>query len=739
MPLLGNIEVDLTEEEVEKVRKILGREPNPVEAGMIDVMWSEHCSYKSSRPVLRILPKEGRRVVVGPGYDAGVVDVGGGYVAVFKIESHNHPSAIDPYNGAATGIGGIIRDILCMGARPIALLDPLRFGSLRSPHSRWLLKYVVKGIGDYGNCTGIPTVAGEVEFDESFERNCLVNVACVGLARRGELVLARADKPGDLVVLVGGATGRDGIHGVTFASRTLTGKSEEERPAVQVGDPFTKKLIIEATLEAVRTGAVHGLKDLGGGGLTCASSEMSYKGGKGMELEISNVHLREPDLTPFEIMLSESQERMLFIVDPKGLDKVAAVMDKYGLPWRVIGKVIEKEEIIVKFRGEVVARLPTKILADPPVIYREAGRPRYLDELLNIEVPPMPKDLSATLMKLLSSENIASKEWIYQQYDHEVGVRSVLKCGEGDAAVMRILGEDRGIALSSDCNSRHCYLDPYGGGAGAVAEACRNIASVGAEPIAIVDCLNFGNPEKPEVFWQFKEVVRGIADMCNALNVPCVGGNVSFYNEDEVTGRAVKPSPVVVALGVIEPLSRMVTMPFKRQGDEILMIGETLREMGGTEYYYVIHGVEGGKPPSVNFEREKRSLRFILEAARKGLLKAAHDCSKGGLAVALALMSVKSGFGVEAELSCVAAEDMRLDELLFSETHSRFIISADSSHLEDIFQIARKLEVPLSRIGVVCEDGMFTLKFRGEPVISCGVEDMTSAWRSTLPNAMRGG
>ena len=421
------------------------------------------------------------------------------------------------------------------------------------------------------------------------------------------------------------------------------------------------------------------------------------------------------------------------------MDKVAAVMDKYGLPWRVIGKVIEKEEIIVKFRGEVVARLPTKILADPPVIYREAGRPRYLDELLNIEVPPMPKDLSATLMKLLSSENIASKEWIYQQYDHEVGVRSVLKCGEGDAAVMRILGEDRGIALSSDCNSRHCYLDPYGGGAGAVAEACRNIASVGAEPIAIVDCLNFGNPEKPEVFWQFKEVVRGIADMCNALNVPCVGGNVSFYNEDEVTGRAVKPSPVVVALGVIEPLSRMVTMPFKRQGDEILMIGETLREMGGTEYYYVIHGVEGGKPPSVNFEREKRSLRFILEAARKGLLKAAHDCSKGGLAIALAKMAIKGGIGVKVDLERVPTSNVkRLDELLFSESYARIVLEVPANRVRNLLRLAAKHGASAARIGEVTGDS-FTLQYKGKPVISCELPTLSEVWNKPIPEAMEGG
>lgn len=736
MPLLSGVEVNLTEEEVRSVKEILGRDPNAVEAGMIDVMWSEHCSYKSSKAVLKQLPREGERVVVGPGYDAGVVDIGDGYVAVFKIESHNHPSALDPYNGAATGIGGIVRDVLCMGARPIALLDPLRFGSLKSPHSRWLLRYVVKGIGDYGNCIGVPTVAGEIEFDESFERNCLVNVVCVGIARRDELVLARADRPGDLVLLVGGATGRDGIHGVTFASKSLTEESEEDRPAVQVGDPFTKKLLIEATLEAVRTGLVHGLKDLGGGGLTCASSEMSYKGRRGMEIDISKVHLREAGMTPFEIMLSESQERMLFIVDPTGIDKITSIMDKYGLQWSIIGKVIEEEEVIVKADGEVVARLPTRILADPPIINREAKRPSYLDELLMVEPPPMPSDLSSTLLKLLSSENIASKEWVYRQYDHEVGIRSVVKCGEGDAAVLRILGEDKGIAVTSDCNSKHCYLSPYDGGAGAVAEACRNIVSVGAEPVAIVDGLNFGNPEKPEIFWQFKEAVRGIADMCRALNIPCVGGNVSFYNEDEVMGRAVKPSPIVVALGVVEPLSKVVTMPFKEAGDEILIVGRTFREMGGSEYYYAIHGIEGGKPPAVRFELEKKALKFVLEAAKRGLLKAAHDCSKGGVAIALALMSIKSGLGADIDATAISAEEMRLDELLFSESHSRFIISTSSEMVEECFKLAREHQVTLSRIGRVEDDGRFLLKFKGEKVLLCEVDDMIEAWGKSFPKLM---
>ncbi|MFB0563189.1 MAG: phosphoribosylformylglycinamidine synthase subunit PurL [Candidatus Lokiarchaeia archaeon] len=736
MTIDDGVQVDLKPEELKKAEKMLGRKPNAVEAGMIDVMWSEHCSYKSSRPVLKLLPQKGPRVVCGPGNDAGAVDIGEGYVAVFKIESHNHPSAIEPYNGAATGIGGIIRDVLCMGARPIALLDPLRFGSIKSPHSRWLFKYVVKGIADYGNCVGIPTVGGEVEFDESFESNCLVNVACVGIAKKDEIVLAEAKYLGDVVILAGGSTGRDGIHGVTFASRTLTEESEEDRPAVQVGDPFTKKLIIDSTLEILKTGFVHGLKDLGGGGLTCGSSEMASKGDTGIDIELSKIHLREKGLLPFEIMLSESQERMLFIVDPGGVETVTGILDKYGLSWSIMGTVTESKNINVFLNGKLVAKVPAKLLAESPTIERKAGKPSYIDKLRTVEKPQMPEDLSETLIQLMASENIASKEWVYRQYDHEVGDRSVVKCGEGDAAVLRILGEDKGIAVSSDCNSKHCYLDPYNGGAGAVAEACRNVVAVGARPVAIVDCLNFGNPEKAGVFWQFQETVRGMSDMCKIMQTPCVGGNVSFYNEDEVTKKAVKPSPAVVALGVIDTLKNVITLTFKNVNDCIVLLGKTFPEMGGSEYYYSIHRIEGGVAPKVDMQREKNTIDFVLLAMQKNYINAAHDCSRGGIGVALSLMSAKSKYGIEVDLSKSNTENLRLDELLFSESHSRFIVTTPKSNVNDLLELAKSKGVPAYNIGSVNSSPRVVFRYEDSEIVKCNLKDIRQAWESTIPSFM---
>lgn len=736
MTIVDGVQVDLKPEELKKAEKMLGRKPNAVEAGMIDVMWSEHCSYKSSRPVLKLLPQKGPRVICGPGNDAGAVDIGDDYVAVFKIESHNHPSAIEPYNGAATGIGGIIRDVLCMGARPIALLDPLRFGSIKSPHSRWLFKYVVKGIADYGNCVGIPTVGGEVEFDESFESNCLVNVACVGIAKKGEIVLAEAKYLGDVVILAGGSTGRDGIHGVTFASRTLTEESEEDRPAVQVGDPFTKKLIIDSTLEILETGFVHGLKDLGGGGLTCGSSEMANKGSTGIDIELSKIHLREKGLLPFEIMLSESQERMLFIVDPSGVETVTGILNKYGLSWSIVGKVTDSKNINVFLDGRLVAKVPAKLLAESPTIERGIEKPSYIDKLRIVNKPDMPDDLSEILIQLMASENIASKEWVYRQYDHEVGDRSVVKCGEGDAAVLRILGEDKGIAVSSDCNSKHCYLDPYNGGAGATAEACRNVASVGARPIAIVDCLNFGNPEKADVFWQFRETVRGMSDMCKILQTPCVGGNVSFYNEDEVTKNAVKPSPVVVALGVLDTLKKVITLTFKNINDSIILLGKTFPEMGGSEYYYSIHHIEGGIAPKVDMQREKDTMDLVLLAIKKNYVNAAHDCSKGGLGAALSIMSIKSNLGIEINLSKINAENMRLDELLFSESHSRFIVTTPKSKVNHLLKLAKSRGVPAYHIGRVDSSPRVVFHYEDNEIVNCDLKDIKQAWDSTIPSFM---
>lgn len=729
--------IDLTSEEMRHATKKLGRNPNTVEWGMFDIMWSEHCSYKSSRPVLKLLPTKSPRVIIGPGQDAGVVDIGNGYAVVFKIESHNHPSAIEPYNGAATGIGGIIRDILCMGARPIALLDPLRFGAMNSGHSRWLFQYVVKGIADYGNCCGIPTVAGDVEFDDSFETNCLVNVVCVGVAKHEDVTPSEMRHPGDRLVLAGGSTGRDGIHGVTFASRTLTENSEEDRPAVQIGDPFLKKMVIEATLEAIRTGYVRGLKDLGGGGLTCASSEMAAKGGVGAELWLEKLRLREDGMDPFEIMLSESQERMLLAVDPKGLDKVLEIFDKYDLPYSVVGEVTSTGELVIKRDGKIAARMKPELLADAPVILRKAKRPTYITKLRKMPKPSMPRNLADTLYRLLAAPNIASKEWVYRQYDHEVGVRTILKPGDSDAAVLRVLEvPNKAIAVKADCNSRHCYLDPYNGHAGAVAEAARNVVAVGAEPIAMVDGCNFGNPEKPDVFWQFFEAVRGMADMCKALRIPCVGGNVSFYNEDERTGKAVKPTAMVVVVGLIENLAWATTLSLKEVGEVIIALGETHPELGGSEYYYEIHNVEGGKAPKADPKCEKASMNTVLQSIRAGYVTAAHDCSKGGIAVALALMAIKGGLGVDVDLEKMSANKMGWDELLFSESYARFIVTAKKEYAAQILKLAKKNGTLASVIGTVTLGDRFLLTSGRKPIVNCSVRKMSEIWSQTIPVMM---
>jgi phosphoribosylformylglycinamidine synthase len=737
MPTVAGVKVDLTPLEIRKAKKMLGREPNAVEIGMIDTMWSEHCSYKSSRNILKILPRKSSRVIVGPGYDAGVIDIGDGYAVAFKVESHNHPSAIEPYNGAATGIGGIVRDILCVGARPIALLDSLKFGSLNNGHSKWLFQNVVKGIAGYGNCIGVPTVAGDVEFDDSFETNCLVNVACAGLVKKEDIILAETKFAGDILVLVGGSTGRDGIHGVTFASKTITEKSEEDRPAVQIGDPFTKKLTIEAVLEALKTGCVNGLKDLGGGGLTCALSEMSAKGGTGVEIQLEDIHVREEGMGPYELMLSESQERMLFAIKPRGLKRVLQVFKKYEIPYSVIGKVTNTGEVVAKLNGKVVAKVPSKLLAEAPIIERKAKKPKYIEKLRSVQAPKIPEDLSQTLYSLLATPNIASKEWIYRQYDHEVGVRTVVKPGEGDAAVLRIIEIPKAIAIKSDCNGRHSYLDPFNGHAGVVAEAARNVVAVGAEPVAYTDGCNFGNPRKPEVFWQFREAVKGLKYMSEALGIPCVGGNVSFYNEDDRTNTAVKPTTVVVMLGLIENLDWITTLAFKEAGDMVLIIGETYPELGGSEYYHEIHGITGGNSPNADADKEKASIRTVIQSIRNGLVNAVHDCSKGGLAVALALMSIKGKLGATINLDDVPASNIkRIDELLFSETYSRFIVSSSKNNAEKVLKIAYENNAPAGIIGKTVDSDQFTVSYRGKQIINCSVQEMERGWRETIPRAL---
>jgi len=725
--------VSLTKEEIEYIRRNLSREPNFVEWGMFDVMWSEHISYKSSKPFIRLLPTESKYVIVGPGQDAGVIDIGDEYAIMLKIESHNHPSAIDPYNGAATGVGGIIRDILAMGGRPIALLDSLRFGPPGDPHSLWLLKNVVRGIADYGNCIGVPTVAGEVEFDDSFRVNCLVNVGCVGLARKDRIIPSKFIDSGDLIIIVGGATGRDGIRGASFASKTLGPESEEDRPAVQVGDPLTEKLLIDAVLEAIEAGYIKAAKDLGGGGLTCAISEMAADGDKGVEIDISKLHLREEGMTPYEIMLSESQERMLLSIDPRYLEDIEKIFEKYDLPFAIIGRVTDTGRIIVKFNNEIVVDLPAKILAKAPIANRESKKPAYIDELKRIRKPAQPEDLSAMILELLSSPNIASKSWIYEQYDHEVGVRTVVKPGQGDAAVLRIPDIKKAIAIAIDGNSKHTYLDPYNGAAGSLAEACRNLVSVGAKPLAFVDEANFGNAEKPEVFWQFSQAFHGLSMIARELDIPCVGGKVSFYNEDEATGTAVKPTMVIAAVGLVDKYEWIRTMDLKEIGNVIGIVGITRDELGGSEYYYWIHNLIGGKAPVVDPRLEKISMRFVLDGIKRGHIVSAHDISHGGLAVSLAEMAIKGNMGVTIDLDKVPQErELRTDELLFSESHARYIIEIRKDSLRELIQLARKHGAFLGLIGKVIEDKLIKIS-HGKKMI---IVDLGDA-RDAIDNGLR--
>jgi phosphoribosylformylglycinamidine synthase len=666
------------------IRERLGKEPNEVEKAMLEVMWSEHASYKSSRKWLKLLPTENEHVILGPGEDAGVVKFDENTAIVVGIESHNHPSAVEPYGGAATGVGGIVRDILCMGARPIALLDPLRFGPLEKERNRYLFEYVVKGIADYGNRIGVPTVGGETEFDESLDSYTLVNVACIGLMRPEELVHSYVEESGLLLVLVGNKTGRDGIHGVTFASEELSENAEEEdRSAVQIPDPFTEKLLIEATLEAVKRGKIKALKDLGGGGLTCASSEMAGKKGFGAIIYADRVPQREPNMTPTEVMISESQERMLFAVRKEDLKEITKIFEKYELEWTVVGEIIEEPRYIVYWNSEKVADLPIDLLTEVPTIEWEA-KPYNIER--DVETPEI--GLKEAFFKVLSSPNIVSKEWIWQQYDHEVQGRTVLKPGK-DAAVLKI-NDEYGLAFVSDGNPSYSYLNPYHGAMGAVAEVVRNLASVGAKPLALVDNLNFASPERPEVYWSFIETIKGLADAARAFNLAYVSGNVSFYNE--VGNRPIKPTPVVAGLGKVR-LESLMTMDFKDEGDLIAVVGVTKKELGGSELYRVL-GLKGGITPRVELEREKKNVESILKAIELGLVKAVHDVSRGGLAVALIEMAIAGNKGFEADVTKVPVEGKLSPlEVLFSESHGRFVVSFEKENLEKVEELFKEFAV----------------------------------------------
>jgi phosphoribosylformylglycinamidine synthase subunit PurL len=717
----------LTDDEHERIVHTLGRDPTRAELAMYAAMWSEHCSYKSSVVHLRELPTEGPRILVGPGEDAGVVDLGDGLACVFKMESHSHPSAIEPFQGAATGVGGIVRDVLSMGARPVALLDPLRFGPLEEDRNRWLFGGVVAGIGGYGNCIGVPTVGGEVKFASPHGPNPTVNVMCVGLAPADRLIRARSDGPGNALLLIGSRTGRDGIGGVSvLASRPLGPAGEDHRPSVQISDPFGEKLLIEACLELVEASLLVGLQDLGGAGLTCAVSESAARAGTGAELDLDAVPQREPGMEPFEILTSESQERMLAVVRPEDLQAVRSVCERWGLDSSVVGRVTDDGLVRARAGGEVMAQVPARSLAeDGPVYRRPMAPPAELDDVLADDptFATPPEEPGASLLRLLAAPNVASKRWVWEQYDSLVQGNTVGGPG-GDAAVIRLEGSLRAIALSTDGNGRYGRLDPYLGAAHAVAEAARNVACVGATPLAITNCLNFGDPERPEVMWTFREAIRGLAEACRALGTPVTGGNVSFYNESGDS--AVDPTTIVGMLGLLEDHRLRIGSGFE-PGRAIYLLGETFGELGGSEYAESILGTVSGHPPGLDLDREAGLVALLVEASRRDLLASAHDCSEGGLAVTLA----ESGLDGDCGFAVTLPGDLPAHVALFSESASRAVVSVDPSRAEALEGLAASHEVPFARLG---ETGGPRMVFGEE--IELAVGRARAVYESAIPNLM---
>lgn len=722
----------VTDSEYELICGFLGRKPNYVEIGVFSVMWSEHCSYKNSKPVLKKFPTTGPRVLMGPGEGAGIVDIGDNQAVVFKIESHNHPSAIEPYQGAATGVGGIIRDIFSMGARPVALLNSLRFGPLTSERVKYLFEHVVSGIAGYGNCIGIPTVAGEVMFDESYEGNPLVNAMCVGLIDHDKIQRGVAGGVGNPVFYVGPATGRDGIHGATFASEELTEESEAKRPAVQVGDPFMEKLVLEATLELINSGIVVGIQDMGAAGLTCSSSEMASKAGNGMELYLDEVPQREEGMTPYEMMLSESQERMLFVVRPEHEAQAKAIFERWGLICAKVGKVTDDGRLKLFHKGELVGDMPVKALVDECPVYNKPSKvPAYYEQQANVDTTRYPEvtDLTDALKRVLASPTVASKEWVYNQYDYMVRTSTYVRPGS-DAAVVGVPGTRKALAMTTDCNGRYVYLDPEVGGAIAVAEAARNIVCSGAEPLAITDNLNFGNPEKPEIFWQLEKAADGMSEACRKLNTPVIGGNVSLYNEN--AKGAIYPTPVIGMVGLVTDLDHITTQDFKKEGDVILLLGETKAELGGSEFQKVLHGVTEGRPPRLDLDAEKRLLDAVLEAIRQGLVASAHDLSEGGLAVALAESCISGGLGAKVRIDT----ELRGDFALFSESQSRILLSVSPEKAAELETFLRARGVPVQTIGTVQGQDL-TIEINGKPVIVSPVDQLEKVWKDAIPCLMR--
>jgi phosphoribosylformylglycinamidine synthase subunit PurL len=731
----------LSPEEHELIRDILGREPTYTELGVFSAMWSEHCGYKNSKPLLRKLPTEAPWVLQGPGENAGVIDVGDGLAVAFKIESHNHPSAVEPYQGAATGVGGILRDVFTMGARPIAVLNSLRFGELDGPEGdrvRYLFAGVVKGIGDYGNCVGIPTVGGEVHFDAAYEGNPLVNAMAIGLMKKEELIKGVAEGVGNPILAVGSRTGRDGIHGATFASAELTEESEAKRPMVQVGDPFTEKLLLEASLELIRSGHIVGIQDMGAAGLVSSSTEMAARAGTGVEIEITRVPVRETGMMPYEILLSETQERMLVVAKHGHEEEVRKILFKWELEAEVIGRVTDTGRYVITENGTVVVDIPGEPLVNECPTYTREGRESpeiaALREWTPASLQPRPEetDPTWTLLSLLDSPSIASKRWVYDQYDSTVRTNTVVGPGS-DAAVLRLRGTDRGIAATVDCNGRYVHLNPYRGGLIAVAEAARNLACTGALPRAVTDNLNFGNPLKPEVYHQMSEALRGIGEACLALETPITGGNVSLYNENP--RGAIYPTPTIGMVGVLEDVTKAVGMRFVQESDAVVLLGRNTDELGGSEYLKVVHGMVAGDAPRVDLAAERALQRALLEMADGRLLRSAHDASEGGLAVALAESAIgdpERVMGLEADVE----DELPVAALLFGEAQGRAVVSCDPSNLDEVLEIAARHAVPARHIGSVgSPDGPFRIRTRAGTVETAAAK-LAEVYYSAIPRRM---
>ncbi|MDF2422627.1 MAG: phosphoribosylformylglycinamidine synthase subunit PurL [Nitrosopumilus sp.] len=716
--------MSLEDQELAELKSKIGRDPTPTELQIVAAEWSEHCSYKSSKRHLKMLPMDGPLVINEKGYDSGVLDVGDGYVVTAHIESHNHPSAVEPYGGAATGVGGVIRDILSAGTRPIAIFDGLRFGDIEKDlQARWLFKNAVTGIADYGNCLGIPTIGGEVEFDECYKNYALVDVAALGFGKKENLIKNHAKK-GDVVVLMGGSTGRDGIGGSQFASDSL---ESEDRSAVQIPDPFIEKLIIEAVLQARNDGLIHAMKDLGGGGLSCAISETADALGIGIEMDVDKVHTRESDMTPDEIMVSESQERMLIVTSKTKLKKLEDICKKFRIGCSVIGLVKFGNLVHIKKGKKTVARLSADVVANATLLDLPSKEPSYLKTIESEKKFKPVSDYSKLMMTLLASPNIASKIWVYGQYDHEVGIRTVVKPGT-DASVLRL---DNGKYLSAkiDGNPKQCYINPREGAIGCFEEACRNVVCTGAKPIGMLDHLQFGNPKDPEIFWTFLESLKGLTDFAKFFKIPCVGGKVSLYNE--TPAGPIKPTPVIGVIGLID---KKPSVPQKiSTGDCLLIVGDTKNELGGSEYFEYVHKFVGGKCPRVDFEDSKKHMKSVLDIIDKNLIKSAHDCSKGGLAVAVSEICMTNQIGCRVSLDKVPGEKLDVDRILFSESHSRYLLSFDKKNISMIEDILKKNKVSFKQIG---QFGGGQIQFENDSklIIDLDLKKAHESWLHALPN-----